>query len=59
MLGPDEVAEMLEWDDILALGEIISPFVLGGFEDQQQKIYHAIARGKVVNGHTEGVHGAR
>jgi adenine deaminase len=57
-LGADAVAEMLDWDNVLALGEIMSPNVLSGFEDPQQKIYHTIARNKIVNGHTEGIHGA-
>jgi adenine deaminase len=57
IIGPDQDAEMLDWDNVVALGEIMSPFVLAGYEDQQQKISNAIARGKIVNGHTEGIHG--
>jgi adenine deaminase len=57
-IGPDQDAEMLDWDNVVALGEIMSPFVLAGYEDQQQKIYQTIVRDKVVNGHTEGIHGA-
>jgi len=52
MLGPYEVAEALQWERIIGLGEMMNfPGVITGDEEVHAKIASAIAAKKVVSGH--------
>ncbi|MCL2009714.1 MAG: adenine deaminase [Synergistaceae bacterium] len=51
-IGPDDVAEFMEMDDICGLGEMMNfPGVLSGDENVHKELYAALARDKTVTGH--------
>lgn len=51
-LGPHEVAEALDWPDVVGLGEVMDyPGVVAGDEAVHAKIAAALKAGKVVGGH--------
>ncbi len=59
MLGPDEVREMLERENFVALGEMMNyPGVLNGSKDVMKKLKVAQELGKPVDGHCPGLSGA-
>ncbi|MGB9631259.1 MAG: adenine deaminase [Thermoproteota archaeon] len=57
-LGPKEVEEMLKWDGVIALGEMMNyPGVLNFDKEVFEKINAAHKLGKVVEGHDAGLLG--
>ena len=55
-LGPAEIDELLTWDRILGLGEVMNyPGVIHGDEDVHAKL--AAAGGRPIDGHAPGVSG--
>ncbi len=57
-LGPKEVEEMLSWDGVIALGEMMNyPGVLATDREVFEKINAAHRMGKVVEGHDAGLLG--
>jgi adenine deaminase len=57
-LGPDDVAALLDRDDVLYLSEVMNyPGVIDGNEDLLAMIEAAQARGKPVDGHAPGLRG--
>lgn len=57
-LGPKEVEEMLKWDDVVALGEMMNyPGVLNLDKEVFEKINAAHKLGKAVEGHDAGLLG--
>ncbi|MCX6100890.1 MAG: amidohydrolase family protein, partial [Candidatus Bipolaricaulota bacterium] len=55
-LGPSEVAEILSWDDVLGLGEVMNvPGVLHGDKDLLAKL--DLAAGRPIDGHAPGLRG--
>jgi len=51
-LGPDEVAQALEWDGIIGLGEMMNfPGVIAGDEKMHLEMAKARQAGKVIGGH--------
>jgi adenine deaminase len=55
-LGPEEIRQILKWEECLGLGEVMNfPGVIGGDEAVLQKIEYA--RGKVIDGHAPGLSG--
>ncbi len=55
-LGPSEVAEILSWDDVLGLGEVMNvPGVLRGDPDLLAKL--SLAAGRPIDGHAPGLRG--
>ena len=55
-LGPSEVAEILSWDDVLGLGEVMNaPGVLRGDKDLLAKL--GLAAGRPIDGHAPGLRG--
>ena len=55
-LGPDEIAEMLRWDRVLGLGEMMNyPGVIHGDSDVLAKL--AAAKGMPIDGHAPGLSG--
>ncbi len=55
-LGPDEVAEMLSWDGVLGLGEMMDvPSVLRGDPEVLAKL--RAAAGRPIDGHAPGLRG--
>lgn len=57
-LGPKEVEEVLSWEEVVALGEMMNyPGVLATDEEVFRKINSAHRMGKVVEGHDAGLLG--
>ncbi|MEM2960464.1 MAG: amidohydrolase family protein, partial [Candidatus Bathyarchaeia archaeon] len=57
-LGPKEVEEMLSWDGVIALGEMMNyPGVLSSDDEVHAKISIAHKLGKVIEGHDAGLLG--
>jgi len=55
-LGPEEIRQILKWEECLGLGEVMNfPGVIGGDEAVLQKIEYA--KGKVIDGHAPGLSG--
>lgn len=55
-LGPAEVAAMLEWPEVLGLGEVMNfPGVIAGAPEVAAKL--ALAAGRPIDGHAPGVTG--
>lgn len=55
-LGPAEVAEILSWDGVLGLAEVMNvPGILSGDEELLAKI--RLARGRPIDGHAPGLRG--
>jgi adenine deaminase len=58
-LGPEAVAEMLDWKEVLYLSEMMNfPGVLFGDPDVKAKLEAARLRNKPVDGHAPGLRGA-
>jgi len=58
ILGPQEIEEMLRWDDVIALGEMMDfPGVLSIREDVIEKINAAHRMNKLIEGHDAGLQG--
>lgn len=56
VLGPAEIRELLTWERVIGLGEVMNfPGVLAGVSDLVEKI--AAAAGKPVDGHGPGLRG--
>jgi adenine deaminase len=56
VLGPDEISELLTWDRVLGLGEVMNyPGVIGRDPDVLAKI--AAAHGRPIDGHGPGLTG--
>lgn len=56
-LGPDAIAEMLTWPQVLGLGEVMNfPGVIGGDPSVLAKL--AMAAGRPIDGHAPGVTGS-
>jgi len=57
-LGPKEVEEMLSWNGVIALGEMMNyPGVLACDEEVHEKISKAHKLGKLIEGHDAGLLG--
>lgn len=54
-LGLAECIELLSWDASLSLGEIDPSKILDRKQEYLEKLQHAQAVGKIVNGHTAGL----
>ncbi len=55
-LGPADVAEMLAWDGVLGLAEVMNaPGILAGDPDLQAKL--RLAAGRPIDGHAPGLRG--
>jgi adenine deaminase len=55
-LGPEEIRQILKWEECLGLGEVMNfPGVIGGDEAVLQEIEYA--RGKIIDGHAPGLSG--
>jgi adenine deaminase len=55
-LGPEEIKQILGWEECLGLGEVMNfSGVIGGDEAVLKKIEHA--RGKIIDGHAPGLSG--
>ncbi len=58
LLGPNAVEEMLDWDEVLYLSEMMNfPGVLYGDPDVKAKLEAALKRKKPVDGHAPGLRG--
>jgi adenine deaminase len=55
ILGLEEVAQLLDWDIAVSLGELDPSKVLGLKEEYLRKILTAHAKGKIANGHAIGL----
>jgi adenine deaminase len=52
VIGPDEVAEALQWDGIFGLGEVMNyPGVIMGDEKMHRELSATRSAGKVIGGH--------
>jgi adenine deaminase len=57
-IGLEEVEEMMMWDDVLGLGEILNVHgLVTGSKDLDNKIELAIAHGKFIDGNAAGING--
>lgn len=54
ILGAKEVAEIMDWDESISLGELDPSKILFVKEEYIQKIADTLARRKIVNGHAIG-----
>ncbi len=58
-LGPDDIDEMLDWPGVLGLGEVMDfRAVIGGDARMLEIVAAARRKGKLIDGHCTGVHGA-
>lgn len=56
ILGPKEIREILSWERVIGLGEVMNfPGVLAGNPELLEKI--AAAKGKLIDGHAPGLFG--
>jgi adenine deaminase len=52
IIGPEEIAEAMSWDNIIGLGEMMNfPAVYSGDEKIHQELAETRAAGKVIGGH--------
>lgn len=52
IIGPDEVAEAMDWEGIIGLGEVMNfPGVFNGDEKMHAEMAHTRKSGKVIGGH--------
>lgn len=57
-IGLEEVEEMMMWDDVLGLGEILNVHgLVTGSKDLDNKIRLAITHGKFIDGNAAGING--
>jgi adenine deaminase len=57
-IGPMEIEEMMQWDGVIALGEMMNyPAVLAGDEGVHGEIAATLHHGRVVEGHDTGLLG--
>ncbi len=55
-IGPKDVEEMMKWEEVVALGEMMNyPGVLAGDEKVFGEINATLRAGKVVEGHSDGI----
>ena len=54
-LGLTETREMLDWEATISLGEIDPAKIINRKAEYLEKVLHAQAVGKIVNGHTAGL----
>ena len=58
-IGLEEVEEMMTWDDVLGLGEILNVHdLVTGSKDLDDKIRLAVRQGKFIDGNAAGINGA-
>lgn len=56
VIGPDDIREMLNWDNVIGLGEMMNfPGVINAFDNVLLKL--AVAQDRVIDGHAPGVGG--
>ncbi len=55
VLGVDEVAELLDLEEAVSLGELDPSKILARRPEYLEKILHALDRGKICNGHAIGL----
>ena len=59
-IGLEEVEEMMTWDDVLGLGEILNVHdLVTGSKDLDDKIRLAVTHGKFIDGNAAGIDGRR
>ena len=58
VLGPEEIAELLAWERVLGLGEVMNyPGVVNGAPEVLAKI--EVSRGRPIDGHAPGLSGSK
>ncbi len=56
--GAEEVAEMLQWDRVLGLAEVMDfPGVIHGSERMRDVVHEALTRGRFIQGHSPSLSG--